>query len=345
MLSCAKSLFHELVRWVIETTARELRNLHTWNKGELYITNGNNQMFSTTLDANFRKGWYPQKLVADVARKTHVNFTLMYLTFHDADVWTIMGAKNGRRQAEAQIHDFLRRHPNFFFLHPSPTSERTRGTLYRTVPVPHSLTEQSRIKPELRVPYNERNIRKVVWRGSTTGEYQKPYSKTDRYRMVKAFATDEMAKGRADVAYSGLCQGVKRHQLPAFGGSIARGAMMRHRVTLDVDGNSNSWEGLRWKLMAGAAVVKVRSGLGFVQWYYHRLRNGEELIETDVEHVVRESMRVLDNATLGAHLAKQALAFGDKYLTHAAINEAVWDLVGNVWRYGYDFEKDWRIQP
>ena len=120
--------------------------------------------------------------------------------------------------------------------------------------------------------------------------------------------------------------------------------MMHYKATLDVDGNTNSWEGLRWKLLAGAAVVKVRSGLGFVQWYYHRMRSGEELIETDVEHVVSEAMRVVDNATLGTHLAEKALAFGEKYLTPAAVDEAVWDLIGNVWRYGYDFGKDWRIR-
>jgi hypothetical protein len=244
----------------------------------------------------------------------------------------------------------LGRYPNLFFLHPSPSvyfppgifsADRQEGTLYRTVPMPHSLSESNKMDlPSLRVPYDQRTIHKVAWRGSTTGEYQRPYSRTDRYRMVAAFVGAAMG----DVAYSGLCQGIKKHILPAYGQKLSRAEIMHHRATLDVDGNSNSWEGLRWKLLAGAAVVKVRSGLGFVQWYYHHMRSGEELIETDVEHVVDAAMRVVNNGTLGAHLAARALAFAERHLTQAAVDAAVWDLVGNVWRYGYDFGMDWRIR-
>ena len=336
--TCIDELHDAVTDWAVTVVGGELRRMHKKNQGVLYVSLPSRCNF-VALGRSFRKGWYPQKLVAKVAKKTHTNFTLMYLTFHDADVWTISATDRGHDH----IYRFLRNHPNVFFLHCSPTTELSSGTLFRTVPIPHAPSEIVFIDfPAIRVPYEQRIVKKVAWRGSTTGEYQKPYSHTDRYRMVKAFQPVNLLD-RSDVAFGAVAQG---RSIPEFriGQPISRRHMMHYKATLDVDGNTNSWEGLRWKLLAGAAVVKVRSGLGFVQWYYHRMRSGEELIETDVEHVVSEAMRVVDNATLGTHLAEKALAFGEKYLTPAAVDEAVWDLIGNVWRYGYDFGKDWRIR-
>ena len=335
--SCGSVLMDHLFEWAFHSIGNEFRNLQPKNEGIFYLSH-RRMSRSRGIGGHWRFGWFPQALAERVAAAKHNNFTMMYLSIHDADLWTIASESHGGKE---RITEALEKFPNAFLIHPSGRTDKD-GHLYRTVPIPHAPSEIVFIDfPAIRVPYEQRTVKKVAWRGSTTGEYQKPYSHTDRYRMVKAFQQLN-ANGSADVAFSGIAQG-NNPDFP-LGASLDRRQIMHHKATLDVDGNSNSWEGLRWKLLAGAAVVKVRSGLGFVQWYYHRMRSGEELIETDVEHVVSEAMRVVDNATLGTHLAEKALAFGEKYLTPAAVDEAVWDLIGNVWRYGYDFGKDWRIR-
>ena len=44
------------------------------------------------------------------------------------------------------------------------------------------------------------------------------------------------------------------------------------------DGNVNSW-GLLWKLLSGSCVIRIRSTRG--QWFHHRLRHLQHLVEVD----------------------------------------------------------------
>ena len=46
----------------------------------------------------------------------------------------------------------------------------------------------------------------------------------------------------------------------------------RYKYQIDIDGNTNSWPGLFWKLLSGSPVLKVASPSGHRQWYYDRLR-------------------------------------------------------------------------
>jgi hypothetical protein len=46
---------------------------------------------------------------------------------------------------------------------------------------------------------------------------------------------------------------------------------LRYRYQIDIDGNSNAWEGLFMRLLTGSPVLKVASGPGYEQWYYDRL--------------------------------------------------------------------------
>ena len=46
---------------------------------------------------------------------------------------------------------------------------------------------------------------------------------------------------------------------------------MQHKFVIDIDGNTNAWEGLFSKLLMGCCVFKVDSVMGFRQWYYDRL--------------------------------------------------------------------------
>lgn len=51
---------------------------------------------------------------------------------------------------------------------------------------------------------------------------------------------------------------------------------LEYKYVIDVDGNTNSWPGLFYKMLFGNAILKLRSP--YSQWYYPRLRDGEHLI-------------------------------------------------------------------
>jgi hypothetical protein len=48
--------------------------------------------------------------------------------------------------------------------------------------------------------------------------------------------------------------------------------MYSYLVQVDVDGVSNSWPGFFHKLYSGRPLLKIRSSLGYKQWYYDRLK-------------------------------------------------------------------------
>lgn len=50
-----------------------------------------------------------------------------------------------------------------------------------------------------------------------------------------------------------------------------------YRVMLDVDGNANAWNSMRWKLHSGSVLLKLETEQ-FVQWYYPDLTSGVHLI-------------------------------------------------------------------
>ncbi len=61
------------------------------------------------------------------------------------------------------------------------------------------------------------------------------------------------------------------HRRGLLGVPVAASDFPRWRYQIDIDGNSNAWEGLFIKLLSGSVVLKVASAFGFRQWYYDRL--------------------------------------------------------------------------
>jgi hypothetical protein len=51
-----------------------------------------------------------------------------------------------------------------------------------------------------------------------------------------------------------------------------RADFMKYRYQIDIDGNASSWDGFVMKLLSGGPVLKVRSAMGFEQWFYDRLK-------------------------------------------------------------------------
>jgi hypothetical protein len=252
---------------------------------------------------------------------------------------------------------------------------RVVGALHpRMLPVPHSPTQMSETVALTHNATFMASVRdvalrtaRVVWRGATTGhpvkvqhfrsgkgpltahrDAMRHFAATDRYRMVDAFnmwTTKQSRFDWADVAFSGFCQEVKAADVPRSSGKMHIQELAHYRVHLDVDGNTNSWEGLRWRLLLGMALVKVQSSQGYTQWFYRHLRNGTHLLHVPVEGVTHAAKALLDDVALAATMADAAYEFGQRHLTMEAMEAADEHSVRNAWHIGYDDQTKWCIAP
>jgi hypothetical protein len=255
----------------------------------------------------------------------------------------------------------------------------------RMIPVPHTPVDQGAIANATKnkthsVGRVRQRLPIVVWRGATTGYpvphtvrqniWNRPFQRfrvhpnntadkmregivakfaqTDRARMVNAFndPTSQTSKYNwSDVAFSGFCQLVKAQDVPRYAEKMRLEELMQYRVHIDVDGNTNSWEGLRWRLLLGMVVVKVASSNGFTQWYYRHLENGTHLLHVPVSGVVTAAKVLLDDVALTESIAVAAKKFGEEHLTPDAMEAAVVESVRSAWRIGYDDVTKWCIAP
>jgi hypothetical protein len=341
--------------------------------GQLYIAAGFGEYATRhQRGQHWRAGWYPQNHVTVAAKQQCVNFTMFYVSYFDEDIYLVTKDDVGRR---SELRSFLQDFPNFFFLHYSPAMVMPNGvgasalgerdpfyqdrgarqlhyTMFpRMIPIPHAPTDREAMQSLMTrrdvwppKPYGSRK-HQVAWRGATTG-LERPYSRSDRSRVVSQFAVNGRSKyDWADVAFSGVCQGVTQHELPMFAGRMEVGQLMNYQVHLDIDGNSNSWDGLRWRLMFGMVVVKARSSSGFTQWYYRHLQNGVNIIESPVDGVAAAAQKILDNVPLAEEISHNAKAFGEQHLSYPALDRAVTVAVRDAWRMGYDDRTKWCVAP
>ncbi|MBS0641555.1 MAG: hypothetical protein JSS43_16940 [Proteobacteria bacterium] len=117
----------------------------------------------------------------------------------------------------------------------------------------------------------------AFWRGSTTGA---PADPAIGWRSLPRIRLCEIAAASPDLFDAGITGAVQRvdeagwQELAAQNltrSSVSRKAFQQYRYQIDIDGNSNSWDGFFTKLASGSPVLKVGSPYGFQQWYYDRL--------------------------------------------------------------------------
>ena len=121
---------------------------------------------------------------------------------------------------------------------------------------------------------------RALWRGQTSGWHDaegrpvRSWRDLPRVRLCRAGLA---ARDLLDVGLTGVVQiadpearrAIEAEGLMAWQVDWRRFSGWRYQV--DIDGNSNAWEGLFVKLCTGSPVLKIGSGFGFRQWYYDRL--------------------------------------------------------------------------
>ena len=118
----------------------------------------------------------------------------------------------------------------------------------------------------------------ALWRGSTTGARVS----LDRWQSLDRIKLCELARkhketGLIDAGISKIAQFTN----PDIVREIEASGLMsefihwqkwiEYKFHIDIDGNSNSWQGLLQKLLTGSPVLKVQSAKGMQQWYYDEL--------------------------------------------------------------------------
>ena len=134
-----------------------------------------------------------------------------------------------------------------------------------------------RIYAERALPWHQRADR-AFWRGSTTGRPREDRNWRTIPRVELAeFAKRNASMGLFDVALSSVAQIEDPVQVAEIrsSGLVAGGVPWedwgQFKYQIDVDGNTNAWSGLFYRLLTGSTVLKIDSPDGYQQWYYDRL--------------------------------------------------------------------------
>lgn len=292
--------------------------------------------------------WNPISLEIDRFVRTNAKYIsrsdgkplYLHQNVGDADPWA-----DARIQPDAPatriLLEIVEKHQNLFWLHwnPSVMNLSTGHVATRMVPIPDEEVVTP-MKGRVKSPPCLERVQRVAWRGATTGIGRPTYSFSDRYRTVDAFAHNP----NADVKFDRINQGVSIGNQSSLmkGSRMSKSQFSRFAVLLDVDGNVNAWEGLRWKLFAGAVVVKVDPH-NFVQWYYPQLKHGTHLYLTNVEEVVPSALTVLNNPVDRCESVSAAAAdFARRFLTKDSSFDALHEALLNLDRYRTP--QDWRVR-
>jgi hypothetical protein len=135
----------------------------------------------------------------------------------------------------------------------------------------HAL-EHEKLRPSPPTRWCER-IPKLVWRGGLNG--------CDRRRVfVEQRHVWANQPDAADLFDMGL---------PSIAGSLTIAKMAAYQLQLDVDGETNAWDALRWKLLSGGLVLKLRSH--WKQWYYDDLIDGTHYVGIDTLEELAPTVR------------------------------------------------------
>jgi hypothetical protein len=172
--------------------------------------------------------------------------------------------------------------------------------------------------------WRERRSR-AFWRGTTTGRQDGSVLNLPRVRLCQLGRQD-----RPDLYDVGLTGVVDRtpqesatlQALDLHADFVDPRQFSDYKYHIDIDGHTNSWPGLFYKLLSGGLVLKVTPPHGHRQWYYDRLKPWTNYVpvasdlsdlsavlehlrahEAEAEAIAREGQRLALAMTYEAELA------------------------------------------
>ena len=267
---------------------------------------------------------------------------ILYLNTHDNDAYDIISRSGNPVEGERRFQALFEACPHVYFLAWNPTLyNASRGNVFpRTIPVPDF--EILRDGDFEAVPFEQRGAG-IAWRGVSTGTWVGgKYEPSDRYRAVELM----QSMPNSNVKFSGLVQGVGGIPQHMMGSGMNRGEMAARKAIMDVDGNANAWQGLRWKLRSGVAVVKFASSRNFVQWYYPLLQDGVHLalIKSYDDKAKAAVKALLEDDSRLQSLGRHGREFALKYLSQDAAKAYLAEIIPNIHTVAKEMElADWRI--
>jgi hypothetical protein len=159
----------------------------------------------------------------------------------------------------------------------------------------------------------------VFWRGSTTGTRRGHSARgLDRVRLC-IIAQQLSNRPFFDVGLTALSQVEEEeeqqelHSAGLMKEFVAPERLNEWKLTVDIDGNSNSWAGTFQKLLSGCLLLKVESREGWRQWYYDLLQPFQNFVPVHYElnDLVEKSKYLIYNTDYSEKIARagQELAF------------------------------------
>jgi hypothetical protein len=190
------------------------------------------------------------------------------------------------------------------------------------------------------IPWQAR-ISKAFWRGRSTGikRYWPPIAPDDMSWLPRAeFCSRARSSSVARHIDVGLVKWVQipEDMLPILETSslnadfVPKIEFSQFRYVFDIDGNSNSWEGLFTSLLTAACVLKIESEHGFRQWYYDRLVPWTHYVpvKSDLSDLESKVRWVLDNDDRAHEIGQAGFALAQSIDYNAELDAAVERLVG-----------------
>jgi hypothetical protein len=301
-------------------------------------------------------GWGHYRLRKGVVRyvtdaiQRYVNKSCVFhLGVDDNDLFhvaTVYRGTNLVRQLWGIISDF----PEMYFLHWNPTIVDTDFGILgpRMIPIPDYESFYVRLA-EVQPPRSTfpDGVPLFGWRGGSTGAF-KDYKQSDRSVIVRMLNDDTRLSNISDVKFDGIGEHVTSKDVPQryIAPSQKQSEMSTRVFQLDIDGNANSWRGLRWKLGSGAPVIKVASP--FVQWYYPLLREREHLLLWNIDDPGAKDW-LLDLASSAkeqysdyAAMAQRGGSIAQQLFHRKAAEAILYDSIRDL--QFFEVSRDWRIR-
>lgn len=159
----------------------------------------------------------------------------------------------------------------------------------------------------------------AYWRGSTSGM---PTDPAAGWRSLPRIRLCEIAAANPDIIDAGITAITQIEDGEASAWLEARNLMrqrvpswsyQQYRYQIDIDGNTNAWDGLVLRLLTGSPVLKVASPRGFEQWYYPRLKPWVNFvpIETNMADLVEKVNWLRANDDQARKIGEAGRALGE----------------------------------